>query len=158
MFASLLYRYMPRYFTVPQAERLLPEVERHLRDALFHKSEALKAHRELEQASERIRMMGGVRVNPGEFVGVRARLDTSAAALKDAIEQVERIGAQIKDLDIGLIDFLARFQDRDVFLCWKLGESGIAFWHGVDEGFRGRKPIDREFLEGHSGGESARLN
>lgn len=149
---------MPRYFTVSQAERLLPEVERHLRDALFHKAEAVKAHQELEQVSERIRMMGGMRVNPGQHLAVRARLDTSAAALKDAIEQVEQIGAQIKDLEIGLIDFLARFQDHDVCLCWKLGESGIGFWHGLEEGFRGRKPIDREFLEGHSGGDSPHLN
>jgi hypothetical protein len=149
---------MPRYFTVPQAERLLPEVERYLRDALFHRSEAVKAHQELEEASERIRTMGGVRVDPGRHLAVRARLDASTAALKDAIEQVEQTGAQIKDLDIGLIDFLARFQDRDVCLCWKLGESRIGYWHGVEEGFRGRKPIDQEFLEGHSSGDSARLN
>jgi hypothetical protein len=129
-----------------------------LRDALFHKAEAVKAHQELEETSERIRMMGGMRVNPGQFVEVRARLDTSAAALKDAIEQVEQTGAQIKDLDIGLIDFLARFQDQDVCLCWKLGESGIGFWHGVEEGFRGRKPIDREFLDGHSSSDPARPN
>lgn len=142
---------MSRYFTVAQAEQLLPAVERHLRDALFHRAEAMKAHQELEATSERIRVAGGMRVNPGQFVAVRARLDTSVAALKDAIEQVEQTGATIKDLDIGLIDFMARFQDRDVCLCWKLGETGIQFWHGVEEGFGGRKPIDREFLQGHSG-------
>ena len=67
-------------------------------------------------------------------------------ALKEALEQIEETGALVKDLDIGLIDFLSRFQDRDVCLCWKLGETGIGFWHGVEEGFRGRKPIDQEFL------------
>jgi hypothetical protein len=149
---------MPRYFTVSQAERLLPEVERALRDALFHRAEALQARQELEQTSERIRMLGGMRVNPGEQMAVRARLETSLAALKDAIGQVEHTGAQIKDLDIGLIDFLARFQDRDVCLCWKLGESRIGFWHGLEEGFRGRKPIDQDFLDGHSAGDSGRLN
>ena len=149
---------MPRYFTLFEAERLLPEVERHLRDALFHRSEAAKAQQELEQASDRIRMMGGVRVNPGDFVARRARLDTSAAALKDALDQVHQTGAVIKDLDIGLIDFMSRFEDRDVCLCWKLGESGISYWHGVDEGFRGRKPIDQTFLDGHTGGDSSRLN
>ncbi len=154
---------MPRYFTVAQAERILPEVERALRDALFHKAEATNAHRELERTSERIRTMGGMRVNPAELMAARARLETSAAALKDAIEQVEELGAQIKDLDIGLIDFLARFRDRDVWLCWKLGESRIGFWHGLEEGFRGRKPIDQEFLEGHESEDgradaSGRLN
>ena len=149
---------MPRYFTLPQAESLLPEVERFLRDALFHKSEAQKAHQELEDTSERIRMSGGMRVNQGEFQAVRARRDASVAAVKGALELLEETGAILKDLDIGLIDFLSRFQDRDVCLCWKLGESGIGFWHGVDEGFQGRKPIDQVLRDGHSGGDSERLN
>lgn len=149
---------MPRYFTLPQAESLLPEVERFLRDALFHKSEAEKAHRELEDTSDRIRASGGMRVNPGQLLAVRARRDTSVAALKDALEQIEAAGALVKDLDIGLIDFLSRFQDRDVCLCWKLGESGIGFWHSVDEGFQGRKPINQEFRDGHSASDAERLN
>ncbi len=149
---------MPRYFTLPQAESLLPEVERFLRDALFHKSEAEKAHQELEDTSDRIRASGGMRVNQGQLQAVRDRCDSSVAAVKDALEQIEQAGALVKDLDIGLIDFLSRFQDRDVCLCWKLGESGIGFWHTLDEGFQGRKPIDQEFRDGHSGGDPARLN
>lgn len=153
---------MPRYFTLTQAERLLPEVERSLRDALFQKAEAEKAHLELEQTIERIRNSGGAQVDLSGHLTLRARRDASSAALREALEQLEGKGVLIKDLDIGLIDFLARFQDRDVCLCWKLGEDGIHFWHGMEEGFRGRKPIDREFLEGHSpqtGGDAAdRLN
>ena len=149
---------MSRYFTLTQAQHALPLVERALRDALFHRSEAAAAYRELEQHNERVRTLGGVRVNPGEILALRSRLETSSAALKDALEQVEKIGAQIKDLDIGLIDFLARYQGQDVCLCWKLGESQIGFWHGLDEGFRGRKPIDQDFLEGHSGSGSRAAN
>jgi hypothetical protein len=141
---------VPRYFTLTQAERLLPEVERSLRDALFHKTEAESAHRELEETSERIRVSGGARVDPGRHLALRARRETSTAALKDALEQIENTGALIKDLDIGLIDFLARFENQDVCLCWKLGETGIHFWHGLEEGFRGRKAIDQEFLKRHS--------
>jgi hypothetical protein len=149
---------VPRYFTLPQAESLLPEVEGFLRDALFHKSEAQKAHREIEETSDRIRMSGGMRINPGQLLAVRARRDSSVAALKEALDRIEEAGAQVKDLDIGLIDFLSRFQDRDVCLCWKLGESGIGFWHGVEEGFQGRKPVDQVFRDGHSGGDPDRLN
>jgi hypothetical protein len=149
---------VPRYFTLPQAEGLLPEVERFLRDALFQKSEALIAHRELEETSDRIRMSGGMQVNQGQLQAVLTRRDTSAAALKDALERIEETGALVKDLDIGLIDFLSRFQDRDVCLCWKLGESGIGFWHGLEEGFQGRRPIDQEFREGHAAGDPERLN
>src|SRR5580692_6255932 len=141
---------MARYFTLAQAERLLPDVERSLRDALFHKAEAQKANQELEHTSERIRTSGGARVDPGRHLASRARRDTSAAALTEALEQIERTGALVKDLDIGLIDFLARFQNRDVCLCWKLGETGIHFWHGLEEGFRGRKAIDQDFLAQHS--------
>ena len=149
---------MPRYFTLAQAQRALPEVERALRDALFHRAEAVNAYKELEQHSERVRMLGGMRVNPGEVLALKSRLETSSAALKDAIEQVENTGAQIKDLDTGLIDFLARYGGRDVCLCWKLGESQIGFWHGINEGFRGRKPIDRDFVDGHSGAAPGAAN
>jgi len=129
-----------------------------LRDALFHKSEAQKAHRELEDTSDRIRASGGMHVNQSQQQAVRARRDSGAAALKHALDQIEGTGALVKDLDIGLIDFISRFQDRDVCLCWKLGETGIGFWHSVDEGFQGRKPIDQVFRDGHSGGDSDRLN
>ena len=142
---------MPRHFTLAQAEQLLPEVEQALRDALFHKSEYQAAEEELNQSTQRIRMAGGSRVNPAPFLALRARRDTSAAALKESFERIEEIGVLIKDLDIGLIDFPTQFHGEEVYLCWKLGESGIRFWHGVHEGFRGRKPIDQEFLEHHRG-------
>jgi len=141
---------MPRYFTLAESQRLLPEVERALRDALFHKAEYQKADEELDSNTERIRMSGGANVDRGAHLAVRARRDTSAAALKEALARVEQTGAVVKDLDIGLIDFLAQYQGRDVYLCWKLGEERIAWWHGIEEGFRGRKPIDEEFLKGNA--------
>ncbi len=141
---------MPRYFTLNQAERILPEVEQTLRDILFHRAEVVEADRELEQTSERIRTLGGVRIDPGGISALRTRRRASLTAMQEAVEALDRMGAQLKDLDIGLIDFPARFQNQDVCLCWKLGESRIGFWHGAEEGFRGRKPIDQDFLDGHS--------
>jgi hypothetical protein len=140
---------MPRYFTLNESERLLPEVERVLRDALFHKGEYQKADDELDSSVQHIRMSGGARVDRGAYLATRARRDTSAAALKDALERIENIGALVKDLDIGLIDFLSLYRGREVCLCWKLGEDHIRFWHGAEEGFRGRKLIDDEFVAGH---------
>ncbi len=102
--------------------------------------------------------MGGVRLNPVRVAASKTSLESSIGSLKAAIDEVEETGALIKDLDIGLIDFLSRFEDRDVCLCWKLGETGIHFWHGMDEGFRGRKPVNQEFLAGHSAGSQAGLN
>jgi hypothetical protein len=57
----------------------------------------------------------------------------------------------VKDLDIGLIDFRCYYHGEEVYLCWKLGEPGIAWWHGLEEGYRGRRPIDEEFLKHHRG-------
>jgi hypothetical protein len=142
---------MPRYFTLDQCQRLLPQVESALRDALVHKAEYQKADQELDQSVHHIRSSGGANVDRSAYVAMRARRDTSAAALKSAFERIQQTGALVKDLDIGLIDFLAIYQGREVCLCWKLGEDRIAFWHGTEEGFRGRKPIDEEFLRGHRG-------
>jgi hypothetical protein len=142
---------MSRHFRLDEAELLLPEVERALREAIAHKDEYQAAESELNQSMERIRMAGGSRVNPGPILSLRARKDGATKALTEAVERVEQLGAQIKDLDIGLIDFPALYRGREVLLCWKLGETGITFWHGVDEGFRGRKPIDDDFRENHTG-------
>jgi len=142
---------MSRHFRLEEAERLLPDVERALRDALFQKTEYEAAEGELRRSMDKIRMAGGSRVSPGPFLALRARKDAATSALTAAVEKVEELGAQIKDLEIGLIDFPALYKGREVLLCWKLGEDRIAFWHGVDEGFRGRKPIDDEFRENHRG-------
>ena len=146
---------MPRYFTLIEAEQMLPEVDRTLRDALFHKSEYQAADEELSRNTQRIRMAGGSRVNPGPLLAMRVRRDTSAAALKNIFERIEEIGVLVKDLDIGLIDFLTLYHGREVCLCWKLGEESIRFWHGTEEGFPGRKPIDDEFLHDHGTGGRA---
>jgi hypothetical protein len=149
---------MSRYFTLAESERLLPTIERELRQALFHKNEYQTAEAELDACMRHIRDSGGARVHPGEVLALRARRDTSGAALKSAIETIEQTGALIKDLDIGLIDFLTLYHGREVCLCWKLGESAIEFWHGTEEGFRGRKPVDSEFRASHGTGDDARAN
>lgn len=142
---------MPRHFTLSECERLLPDVERALRDALFHRAEYQQADRELDASAGHIRMSGGARLDRNAYLKSRTRRDSSAAALKDAFERIETIGALVKDLDIGLIDFLSLYRGREVCLCWKLGEDRIRFWHGIDEGFRGRKQIDDEFVANHRG-------
>jgi hypothetical protein len=142
---------MPRYFTIEQAELLLPQVEQLLRDALFQKAEAQKAHQEFEDIGTRIRMSGGVRVDHGKLLAIRTRRDAAMAALNTALNQINDLGAMVKDLDIGLIDFSTLYQDREVYLCWKFGETSITCWHAIEDGFRGRKPIDQEFRGSHRG-------
>ncbi len=142
---------MARYFSVAQAERLLPAVEVELRQAIRLKQEHADAEQDLQRFTQRISMMGGVMLDRAELLKRRARLDATTMRLREIIEGIQQLGVQIKDLDIGLIDFPTRLHGREVLLCWRLGETGIRYWHGLEEGFRGRKEIDEDFLANHRG-------
>ncbi len=140
-----------RYFRLAEAERALPEVERHLRDALFFKAEYERLHQQIESTLDRVRQSGGARIDPTKQLELRTERDNSVRKLQEAMTEIEQLGALVKDLDIGLLDFMARYEGRDVCLCWKLGEDAIRYWHGAEEGFRGRKEIDEDFRLNHSG-------
>ena len=142
---------MAKRFNLVEAQSLIPEVDRLLRQALDAKREYQDAEQTIRDFSEHVMMMGGVVVDREQALDSRTRRDEAAARLRDRIEAVLETGCLIKDLDIGLVDFPTLLRGTEVYLCWKLGESGIAFWHGVEEGFRGRKPIDQDFLDHHEG-------
>lgn len=142
---------MSRRFTLEEAESLLPEIEKSLREAISSKSEFEEAETALRSINQRVIMLGGVLVDRSAVYQNKLRRDQSAERLKVAIQKIEESGCLIKDLDIGLIDFPTLFRGDEVYLCWKLGEQGISFWHGTQEGFAGRKPIDAEFRENHRG-------
>jgi hypothetical protein len=144
---------MPRRFTHAEAQRLIPRVDRLLREAIEFKASYEEAEKEIQAFQERVMMMGGLTVDRERAIDARTRRDGAAAQLRNAIEQVQEAGCLIKDLDIGLIDFPTTYRGVEVYLCWKLGEDGIEYWHGVEEGFRGRKKIDEDFLNHHEGGE-----
>jgi hypothetical protein len=145
---------MPKRFTLDEAQRLIPEVDRLLRRALDAKREYQEAERAIQLFKERVMMRGGVMVDRDRALESKARRDAAASGLRNAIEAVLETGCLVKDLDIGLVDFPTLFRGVEVYLCWKLGESGIDFWHEVDAGFRGRKPIDQDFLDHHEGDRS----
>jgi hypothetical protein len=142
---------MPRFFTLAQAEKLLPQVESAIREAIVRKAEYDRAEAEWQSFSQRLMVTGGMRVDRSRFIEQKNLRESSALDVQSSIERVHDFGCLLKDLDIGLIDFPTLFNGQEVYLCWKLGESGIQFWHGVQDGFRGRKAIDREFLEHHQG-------
>ena len=142
---------MPRFFTLTQAEKLLPQVESAIREAIVRKSEYEQAEAEWQSFSRRVTATGGMQVDRPRLLEQKNRRESAALDVKNSIERVHEFGCLVKDLDIGLIDFPTLFNGQEVYLCWKLGESGIQFWHGVQDGFRGRKPIDQAFLEQHQG-------
>lgn len=143
---------MARYFSLAEAEELLPQVEEALREAIALRAAYTEAEAVLEGAQRRILMAGGMQPDHSRLLRERARRDASAAQLKTALEKIQGLGCEVKDLDTGLVDFPTLFRGRAVYLCWKLGEQGITWWHGLEEGFRGRKPIDAAFLANHRGG------
>ncbi len=142
---------MPKRFTLPEAESLLPRVEPLLRDAMAMKAEFQGAERALQAINERIILAGGILLDRTTAIEARSRREVAGARLKSLVQQLQEYGCVVKDLDIGLLDFPSEFGGVEVYLCWKLGEDGIGFWHGVDEGFRGRKAIDDDFRRRHRG-------
>ena len=142
---------MNRRFTLAEAQTLIPEVSRLLQNALALKTSFVEAEQTMQDWNRRITIAGGMVVDRAAILESRKRRDAFATALRSAIKQVQSTGCVVKDLDIGLIDFPTLFRGQEVYLCWKLGEPEIAFWHGTDEGFRGRKAIDQDFIDQHSG-------
>lgn len=142
---------MSKRFTLAEAQRLIPRVDRLLRDAVAIKSEYDEAEAAIQSLTERVMMTGGMDVDRGVALDTRNRRDAAAGRLRATIQQVQEFGCVVKDLDTGLIDFPTLFRGVEVYMCWKLGEPAIEFWHGVDEGFRGRKPIDQDFRDHHKG-------
>jgi hypothetical protein len=150
-FAVILDPFVPRFFNLLEAERLLPEVERLIRGLIGSKHEYEDADAQLTRIAQRIAFAGGM-IPPREQVAfLRQRKDSAARSLKTAFERVQEIGFQVKDLETGLVDFPTLYRDEEVYLCWRLGESGITFWHHIADGFRGWRPINGEFLENHRG-------
>lgn len=129
-------------FTLQEAQVLLPVLEGLLRQAMEAKKQAEEISGGLEQLKVRIMANGGTHVNIVSLAHQKAQLDKALQRAKDALSEIDAAGVQVKDLDIGLLDFPCEVEDRTILLCWKLGEDKIAHWHGEDEGFAGRKPID----------------
>lgn len=142
---------MPRYFTLRQAQQLLPVIEAEFRRALRVKRELDGAVGELAGYSRHLLLTGGAVVDQRKFLALRSRRDALARRLKEMLEAIQEHGCQVKDLELGLLDFPTLYRGKEVCLCWRLGESEIAWWHEADEGYRGRKPIDQNFLDHHRG-------
>jgi len=142
---------MSKRFTWWEAERLLPQIREWMREAVALKSEYDEAQRVMQALNERIMVMGGIIVDRRRAVEAKARRESLAEQIQAILENVQESGCLVKDLDTGLVDFPTLFRGREVYLCWKLGEPRIDFWHGVEEGFAGRKPVDQDFLDHHEG-------
>jgi len=122
------------YFTLKDANEILPIVIQKFKNIESMKNEVSKIQSELENNP---RYMS----NFEDYVIKKQELNSAISNLYKSIEELEKIGVMVKSIDEGLLDFPSKRFEEDVWLCWKEGETEIKFWHGKDEGFMGRKPI-----------------
>jgi hypothetical protein len=136
-----------RSFTLEEAQTVLPVLESLLRAAIDGKKLIEAVDTELQELAHRVFLRGGILVNIVQMARRKAEREKTIQRVKDALAEIDATGVQVKDLDIGLLDFPCEVDGRTVLLCWKLGEKGITHWHGVSEGFAGRKPIDERIAK-----------
>jgi hypothetical protein len=132
----------PKLFSLPEAERARRQVEPLLIDAMEGRKQMSDLEESLSAISNRIQIMGGVTIDYDVAARMRADLNRVVAKVKDAIDRIQATGCIVKDLDTGLVDFPSVIRNEEVYLCWRLGEDRIRFYHRQNEGFAGRKPID----------------
>jgi hypothetical protein len=135
-------------FTLDQAHALLPVLQTLLKRAMDGKKLIEVMEKEFQDLRHRILLSGGLSVDVPALASRRADRDKTIQDTKDAMAEIHSIGVQVKDLDMGLLDFPCAVEEGIVLLCWKFGEEKIQFWHGQEEGFQGRKPIDQRILRG----------
>jgi hypothetical protein len=135
-----------RTFTLDEAQSLLSVLESLLRTAIAGKKAIEDFEDELAALQHRIFLSGGTSVNVLPLARKKAERIKAEQRTKDALAEIDSTGVQVKDLDIGLLDFPCEVDGQTILLCWKLGETAITHWHGTDEGFAGRKPIDERIL------------
>jgi len=136
---------LSRTFTLDEAQTLLPVLEALLRRAQDQGRHCALVEVELDQLRQQIVLAGGMHVDVASAARRRAERDKALQETKDALAEIEAIGVQVKDLEKGLLDFPCVIEGKTVLLCWKMGEEEIAFWHSVEDGFAGRKPLDARF-------------
>jgi len=132
----------PRLFTLTEAERTRREIEPVLIEAIELRRKVAPMDEELSALATRIQWAGGMQVDYEDVARVRFERDRLTESLRSALEKIQSTGCVVKDLDVGLLDFPTLIDNEEVYLCWRLGEERIRFWHRQDEGFAGRKLIN----------------
>jgi hypothetical protein len=129
-----------RYFTPEEANAALAQVRPLAERMVAHRQKMLAAQAREEELNARVAANGG-HIDPGEPARAAEAVETEAKAIAECIDEIHEVGAQVKDIDTGLLDFPWLRDGEDVLLCWHVGEDEIRYWHRVDDGFAGRTPL-----------------
>ncbi|HEX5235336.1 MAG TPA: DUF2203 domain-containing protein [Silvibacterium sp.] len=136
-----------RYFTLAEAQDLLPVLESLLDRVMTAKVGIQELETKLQELSRKIMFAGGMFLDINQTRRDRAVCEAHIQQAKDSLAEIEAIGVQVKDLDTGLLDFPCLLEGEAVLLCWKKGESHIGFWHTMEGGYQGRQPLDARFAK-----------
>jgi len=122
------------YFTIEEANALLPQISRVIKGMLDARQCIIEAQADLWPVLEKAIGNGGSK-KAGALLSEFSRVEQGARRLSE-------MGCILKDINTGLVDFPTLRNGREVFLCWQHGEPEVAFWHDVDAGLAGRQPLD----------------
>lgn len=131
-------RRFARHFTVEEARALVPRL-RGLLTAM--QAEKQEIDREVV-ALQRLALLAHQNGHGVEALHHERRLAELVRALRQKLRVVSALGVEVKDLDLGLVDFPSLRDGREVYLCWKVDEPTVAYWHELDAGYRGRQPLE----------------
>ena len=130
-----------RYFSPREVEALIPELSEIMADVKAAQAEAAAAREVLHGEQERIAMTGGGVIDRAVWGPASEAVERAGRRLQARLDDIARLGGVMKDFELGLVDFPHLRDGEVVNLCWKHGETQIAYWHGLDEGFARRKPL-----------------
>ena len=129
-----------RTFTPEEANAALAAVRPLVERMVVSKRQLDEAQERRDEVGRRIAGNGGG-IPPQQLAELNEEVERRAAVLSGIVEELNELGALVKDLDDGLVDFPALRDGRTVLLCWRLGEDEVGYWHGLDDGFAGRQPL-----------------
>jgi hypothetical protein len=130
----------PRHFTREEAESLVPRLAELVLQLQERKHEY--DHHEAKVGELTVKMRGNGHLIEGELRNAQTGLERAAGEVNRLVAEVHELGCELKGIEEGLIDFRTEMDGREVYLCWKLGEDTIAWWHELDTGFGGRQPLE----------------
>ena len=128
------------YFTVDEANAALEHVRPLAESMVAHRKALATVGERWNELAGKIAGNGGG-LDRGELAGLQEKIEREQGEVARCIRAIQSHGAQVKDVDTGLLDFASQRDGVEIELCWQVGEDRIEYWHGVEEGFAGRKPI-----------------
>ena len=134
----------PKLFTVEEANRLIPDLRELLRQ-LRQKRDEIRELEEKKAVEELTWLRPDGTVSPkakAAIAQIEKSLGKTVHAFEELLEGMNALGAQLKDLDEGLVDFFTAREEKLAYLCWREGEDRIRFWHDLESGFAGRQPLE----------------